>query len=85
MQEQMGSISRGMEILVENKKETLKIFFLSAAAEMKNTFGGLLLKTKERIPELGIYQWNSHRLKSKEKKKAGQTIMDCGVTIKGIT
>ena len=52
---------------------------------MKNTFGGLIFKTKERIPELGIYQWNSHRLKSKEKKKAGQTIMDCGVTIKGIT
>ena len=37
---------------------------------MKNTFGGLIFKTKERIPELGIYQWNSHRLKSKEKKKS---------------
>lgn len=45
-----------MEILVENKKETLKIFFLkSAAAEMKNTFGGLIYLRQERIPELGIY------------------------------
>lgn len=52
---------------------------------MKNTFGGLIFKTKERIPELGIYQWNSHKLKSKEKNKTGQTTMDCGVTIKGIT
>lgn len=49
MQEQMGSISRGMEILVENKKETLKIKKKSAAAEMKNTFGGLIFKSKERI------------------------------------
>ena len=37
---------------------------------MKNTFGGLIFKTKERIPELGICQWNSQKLKSKEKKKS---------------
>ena len=53
MQEQMDSVSREMEILRENQKETLEI--KSTVIEMKDAFDGLISRmdtAEERISEL---------------------------------
>ena len=53
MQEQMDNVSREMEILRENQKETLEI--KSTVIEMKDAFDGLISRmdtAEERISEL---------------------------------
>ena len=70
----MGRVSREMEILRKNQKETLEIN--NTVKEMKNAFGGLLRRldtAEERISDLEyippeISQMERQRIK-KEKKK----------------
>ena len=53
MQEEMGNVSREMEILRKNQKEMLEI--KSIVTEMKNTFDGFITKLttdEERISKL---------------------------------
>ena len=53
MQEQMGNVSREMEILRENQKEMLEM--KNTVTEMKNTFDGLINRldtAEERLSEL---------------------------------
>ena len=65
MQEEMGNVSREMEILRKNQKEMLEI--KSIVTEMKNTFDWLINRldtTKERISDLKKHQQNRPKLKS---------------------
>ena len=72
MQEQVGNISREMEILKKNWKEMLEK--KETLREVKSAFDGLLVDwtcmRKESLSNR-IYQSNSWKLETKEKKPGG--------------
>lgn len=66
----MGNVSRIMEILRKNPKETPEI--KNNVTEMKNAFGGLISsldRAEQRISELPICQQKLPKVNSREKKK----------------
>ena len=61
MQEQMGNVSRNIEILRKNQKEMLEI---NAVIEINNAFDGLISRldiTEEIISKLKDSQWKVSR------------------------